>query len=312
MIMKCQMRRRPLGLPFFWRQVTHGQGIETYMQKRDWILVLNACDIDFRVSSFLGREHIYVPPLLEKRAKKELAAYISENLPKPRESADWPLYPHPWLVSLFLLPLVLIHGLILGWWPAPPFLPPPGQWPALGELNSLKILVYGQWERLATALTLHADLRHLSGNLLFGSIFMAFLARLTGVGRALLLTILGGVLGNLASLLAHDPGYRSLGFSTAIFAALGVLAMLTLWREKDAKKLFMPLAAGLGLLALLGTAGEHADYVAHLSGFGAGCLVGAIEGWRMRRGWPGLSQTIAGALGFAIPLLAWAYAFANY
>lgn len=282
------------------------------MQKRDWILVLNACDIDFRISSFMGREHIYVPPILEKRAKKELTAYISENLQKPREHPDWPLHRRPWLACLFMLPLILLHGLILGWWPTPPFLPPSDQWPSIGELNSLKILVYGQWERLATALTLHADLRHLSGNLLFGALFMAFLARLTGIGRALLFTMLGGILGNLASLLAHDPGYRSLGFSTAIFACLGILAMLTIWREKDAKKLFMPLAAGLGLLALLGTAGERTDYLAHLSGFGAGCVVGFLEGWRSRRCWPGMGQVIAGLLGLAIPALAWAYAFATY
>jgi len=47
-------------------------------------------------------------------------------------------------------------------------------WPTLieaGDMDSAKVLA-GQWWRLFTAVTLHADLAHLMGNITFGVIML--------------------------------------------------------------------------------------------------------------------------------------------
>lgn len=171
------------------------------MQRRDWQLVLNACGIPFVLNTFRKREYIYVPPLLERYALKEVNGFEAE-LVRAEAPAPLPVHPYSGLAIFFLLPLILWHGLRFGWWPAPNFLPPPGAWLDAGVLDNVLLRVYGQFYRLATALTLHANLLHLWSNVAVGALFLPLLARVVGLGRALWLTMLGGILGNgLAALL---------------------------------------------------------------------------------------------------------------
>lgn len=78
----------------------------------------------------------------------------------------------------------------------------------------------------------------------------------------------------------YPAAYRSLGASTAIFAGLGLLTGRAIrivvradhphrWRS-----VFVPLAAGLTMLGLYGAGGIHIDVLAHVTGFGAGLLIG--------------------------------------
>lgn len=163
------------------------------------------------------------------------------------------------------------------------------QWPEdlerWGMLDAEKVFSRGEVWRIATALWLHADIAHLTANLVSG--FFIFSAVLTQLGRVrgTLLVILSALLGNAAVVsLNWSNAYRSLGASTAVFGGLGVLTGAALARviygeEKNiARSLFTPLAAGLTLLGLFGAGELHTDVAAHACGFAAGVLGGVIGG----------------------------------
>jgi len=182
----------------------------------------------------------------------------------------------------------------------------------VGELNAER-LQGGEWWRAWTALTLHLDLAHLGANLAAGMWFGWVAGRLLGSGVAWLLTILAAVLANLLEGLLAPPGYRSVGASTAVFAALGLVAAYS-WRERYSLPQrwalrWAPLVAGVVLLGWTGTAGEHTDVFAHLAGFGLGALLGVMAALApARRALARLPQYLAGALALGSLLLAWSLA----
>lgn len=197
----------------------------------------------------------------------------------------------------------------VGWWPAPEQLPPPRLWLAAGALDTLAVRLHHEWYRAVTALTLHADAAHLCGNIAFGALFLALLARGAGLGRALWLMLLGGSLGNaLAVLLRREP-VESIGFSTALFACVGALSGLMALRGAGRREMLLPVAAGAGLLAMLGTEGERTDYLAHVAGLVAGLALGMWEGLRQKRKWPTLPQWLWATLAILLPVVAWRLAF---
>lgn len=269
--------------------------------------MLGARGIPFTLSRFGRQEYIYTPALLEQKAKNEIAAYIKENDRQPQALKPWPLYKNWPLAPLYVLPLIVWQGMNYGWLAVPAILPQPSLWQQIGSLDAIQVILHGEWLRTATALTLHSGIVHLAGNVFFGAFFLALLARLCGVGHAWLLTCMGGVLGNCLSVLTHKLGYASIGFSTALFATVGSLAGILLWRT--AEKVFMPFAAALAFLAMLGVEGANTDYAAHICGLFAGGLLGLFEGAALRHGWLMLPQSLAAAIALAIPVTAWWWSF---
>lgn len=300
----CALQPAP---PPCWIKLTSRQGLSSAVQKRDWQLVLNARGIPFCLCRAGKTEHIFTPALLHALARSELAAYAKENTQQRSGQTEWPLHKKWQLAPVFLLPIIWWHGCQLGWWPTPDFLPNAQSWQASGKLDNVKILIYDQWWRLATALTLHSNVPHLGNNIFFGTIFIAVLARLCGTGRAWLLTIGGGILGNLASIFIHKPGYASIGFSTALFASIGAIAGIRICQHS--KKIFLPLGASIGLLAMLGAEGANTDYAAHICGLCGGFLLGFAAGASQRLNWPQIPQFIAGLAAFLLPVFAWSMAF---
>jgi rhomboid protease GluP len=137
-----------------------------------------------------------------------------------------------------------------------------------------------EWWRAFTALTLHLDQQHLLGNLLFGAAIGILAGRMFGPGVAWLGIVLTGAAANYVGMLVSPPGYRAVGASTAVFAALGLLAGFG-WGQRltlRARRLYRwaPLIAGSCLLALLGAGNEHVDVLGHLLGFLGGILLGWI------------------------------------
>jgi membrane associated rhomboid family serine protease len=136
----------------------------------------------------------------------------------------------------------------------------------------------GEVWRVVTALTLHADVGHLLSNLGFGALYGFFAARLIGPGMAWLAILLGGAFGNLANAWLQAPEHRSIGASTAVFAALGLLAAYSLrvqmTRGQSWAYRWGPLIGGIALLGFTGTGGENTDVTAHGTGFVAGAVLG--------------------------------------
>ena len=180
-------------------------------------------------------------------------------------------------------------------------------WLGAGRMDGGRMLA-GEWWRPVTALTLHADAAHLLGNILFGGFFAYSVIRYFGAGFGWLTIIVCGTLGNVANGFLAGPDHRSLGASTAVFAALGLLSGY-LWRRgfpsgASRREQLAPVIAGIGLLAFTGTGGENTDIGAHLLGFVVGLAGGVVVG---RLGLPmaDRSQTRAALAAVGLVALAW-------
>lgn len=185
-------------------------------------------------------------------------------------------------------------------------------WFTLGAIDSAAILKHGEWWRLITALTLHADLSHLLGNCLIGGLVIHLLSRMIGYGQSWLFLLLTGSIGNLCNIAFRQQPHLSVGFSTSVFAAIGLLTGLQLGRSatRSYKALLLPLGAGAGLLAFLGSEGVRTDLGAHLFGFvngvGGGWLftrTGLVERFQT----PALQVSLL-LMALALPILAWIWA----
>jgi rhomboid protease GluP len=161
-------------------------------------------------------------------------------------------------------------------------------WREAALSDSTRIFGEGEFWRAWTALLLHADGAHLGANLVFGAFFLYWAARSFGPGTAWLAVWLGGAAGNLLNALFYYPEiHRSLGASTAVFAAIGLLAAYPLGCSVRLRKpLFrhtgwIPLVGGALLLGWFGSGqGDvRTDVTAHLAGFLAALPLGFFLAW---------------------------------
>lgn len=182
-------------------------------------------------------------------------------------------------------------------------------WLAVGQMHAGSV-VAGEWWRAVTALTLHLDAEHLVGNLVFGGLFGFLAGRVLGGGVAWLVVIVAGALGNFANAWIQASAHTSIGASTAVFAALGVIVShasrpRTPVQQKAFKR-WSPLIAGIVLFSMTGLGGERTDVAAHVTGFVAGLGIG-WAGCRVPDRWlaaPGV-QVVAGLAAITIIACAW-------
>jgi membrane associated rhomboid family serine protease len=241
---------------------------------RDWHLVLTARGIDARLQRIPSGWELAVPDSELENAIRELRLYMVEN-------RNWPPAPptdsgldNVWVSACVLATLALFHNItrlpdgLFGLFPQ--------DWMNAGAAHVAAIRD-GQWWRLATALTMHTGTTHLAANILIGGVFVIRLCREVGSGAGWCMLLLVGVVGNYANSLIQPYYHQAVGASTAIFGAIGILASLNARRHRlrQFRKWSLPLAAGLALLALLGTGEERTDLLAHLFGF----LCGLAAGW---------------------------------
>ena len=257
-----------------------------------WLLVLAAKKIPHRLFPQGITSRLYVPPVYEGVALHEIRAFERE---RPQPVFAPPSRDHAGLILALFLLLAFWHGLRFHWFsfslPTPPFPALSGDWPARFGLDVVRVRGMGEWWRCVTALTLHADAEHLLGNAVFGMFFFFPLCRRAGIGVGFFLAICAGVLGNGVNALFKEAGVVSIGFSTALFGALGSLCALAALdavrfqlRERGhegaprphpvtrtARRFLFYTGAGLALLGFLGGGAEaRTDYAAHIWGFCAG------------------------------------------
>lgn len=271
----------------------------------EWSLVLSSQGIEHIVESS-GRDwFIFVKERDRYLAQREINLYIQENEQEVAtgekiQLGSWE--PTVWLVLLlgvfYRLTGMQISG--LGYDAIP--------WKKLGYVDVWAV-TQGEWWRLISGLTLHANIAHLMGNVCIGGFFIAILCRKYGSGYGWMLVLLSGIWGNYLNFLIRDYTYNSLGFSTAVFGAVGILVGVRtlengLYLEK---KQILPLVAGLGILSLLGTGGENTDLGAHIFGIFTGVVLGTCLGWCTNRNiLPTLKgNRLLGLLALAIVVGAW-------
>ena len=185
-----------------------------------------------------------------------------------------------------------------------------------GMASSEAITRHGEWWRTLTALSLHADISHFAANLATGLIFAASVLPLLGVGWTWTLILASGAVGNLLNAWSyHNQPHFSIGASTAVFGALGILtACQTLDAFRSTRRVrfwevILPLGAGVALLAYLGAGGGHTDLLAHFWGFIAGGSFGAAATMlHLRKRTPIFGQRILAAIAPGALMLAWFFA----
>lgn len=250
---------------------------------RNWSLVLQAQRIPWRCETLEGELQLLVPVEQYHTACAELRRYEEENRNwPPPPPAEKPQQENSATTIWALVALGLFHILTQQQHPLFGHLPP--DWYNLGSAHAGKILD-GQWWRLVTALTLHSGGVHLAGNIVVGGIFLNRLSRDLGSGLGWSLVLASGLLGNLANALVQNAAHSSIGASTAVFGAVGLLAAINMlrYRPQLRRRWPLPVAAALGLLALLGAGGENTDIGAHLFGFLFGSGLGLLTGLFLRQ-----------------------------
>lgn len=274
---------------------------ETSRKQRlfDVSLVLASQGVDHWIHYENERYVVVVPPELEREAREHIESWIRENRPEPKRPAELDLTVRLQAVLFMAIPIVTYFLLNLGsgnYW-----------YRHYGSAKAARILE-GEWWRTITALTLHADHAHFLSNLVAGYILTNLLNHFLSVGSIVLLATLAAGLGNLLTALTSAPTHNSVGFSTAVFAVLGLLAghhtrNRHVLGEKGIQG-FAPLFAGFFMAVLIGT-GENVDIKAHFFGFMMGALTGFVT-YSIRevlnRMWV---QVVLGLVGMGLYPLAW-------
>jgi rhomboid protease GluP len=277
-----------------------------------WTLVLVALGIEHEVVDLGGQFALRVAPADQRRAEAALAAHDRERLAEARQQVPaapdqgWSAAGVGTAITLAAFYFVT-GGRDTG---------PHGRWLDAGAADASRI-VAGELERTVTALTLHADPMHLFGNAIAGVLLVGALGRWLGGGLACGLTLLSGALGNLLVAYAYRSSHVSVGASTAIFGALGVLGGLQFMRWLAGRKApggrrraLSVIAACLGVFAMLGVGAKNGktDVLAHLFGLAAGLALGLLVGRLVRLPVPRLVGLLVGVASVALLAGAWALA----
>lgn len=139
---------------------------------------------------------------------------------------------------------------------------------------SALFILQGETFRAVTALLLHSDIRHLAGNMAGLLIFGAPFISLSGFGTGPFMLLFAGTLGNLINAHFHKTAHLSIGASTAVMGAAGLLVAFQITQKKTFRlNNIMPVFAGAVLVAMF-SQGERTDVWAHIFGFFCGLAPG--------------------------------------
>ncbi len=271
---------------------------------RIFSLVLLAADIAHRITYHDDRHWaILVAPSQADQASQEIAAYTAENPALPDQDPDSSDFIPTFRAQSSLLILALCCVFLQsGPWQEN------STWFQAGAGDADAILTNHQYYRLITALSLHADGLHLLGNCALGGFLLHYFFHLLGNGIGLAALLFSATLANLINVVAHGGNHHFVGFSTAVFALIGMLSALNFRRHATFGRIriLIPLMVGAAMLAMVGSAGQHTDLGAHffglVTGLGSGYLLGIKNVFALRRSFSlqlGLSLCSAGAIYLA-------------
>jgi len=272
----------------------------------EWAVVLAAADIPHWLQRRLDGWALIVPAPDAAAAMESLDAYDRENGGEGADRGDAVTPSRPVTLAgvyvvLLLMALFAITGSREGH----------SEWFQRGSADATRMMA-GEWWRAVTALTLHADVPHLLGNALAGALLVTAVCQQLGPGVGLWLLLLAGAGGNALTAAVHRGGHVSVGASTVVFGAIGILAALRIIMPGGVGsrpgKWWVAGAASLVLLALLGT-GPNADLLAHVFGLLAGGAVGLLGALTIRWMPPASVQWLLVAAAGAAVYTAWRLAF---
>ena len=284
---------------------------DDFSQANDSALVILAMGAAYWM---IQHEQSYVLCVAEARAgavRRELRAVAALESARGRYGRfEYEEFDFGW-ISFLLYGVVLVACFI--WQGRAPIV-------SLGQADALAMIDGGEWWRAVTALTLHADIVHLVSNLVAGLGFAFFVCRFFGAPAGWFLVLLSGAAGNALNAAVYYPeAHYSIGASTAVFGALGLLTGVGLWAAVSAPERMMilprwliPSFGGLTLLGLFGLGEGNVDVAAHISGFLCGVVFGFF-GAVGQRLFIGLQRWRFGGAGLSLLALglAWWWAWTD-
>ena len=234
----------------------------------EWALVLSSGSIPYEITQRDGLFTLSVEEQFFQKADTLLREYDKENLPSlPEEQKGGAAQSFSALAVSSLLVAFFALGKLTGL--EPDLL-------RIGSASAQKILQGELW-RTVTALSLHADLLHVLSNAFACWVFCAPVISLYGTGAGWALILLCGASGNLITALIYHTAHNSVGASTALFGAVGLLGA---WRcafgrryRLLGRRTWIYIAGTLALVAVIGV-GENVDLLSHLFGAVMGVLFG--------------------------------------
>lgn len=284
----------------------------TDQKSLEWIAVLSAARFDYRLSVDDRHWIIHLPADQSVAALTEIREYeIAEASVSAAQPPPLPLtfrFSHEIYTTLWAIVFLTGCYILFG--------PTSRDSVAVqaGAADAERICG-GEWWRVVTALTLHSNAAHLGGNL-FGLIFLGYVvSRIMGPGLGWFLILASGSIGNAIEAVLVSPYHVSVGASTAVFGALGILvgyrgAQIAVLRQQIRptwRKTWFPLGAGLSLLAMWG-ASPGSDMMAHLTGFFVGLALAIPFGIREFEWMKGPVQKVLDWACVAILVGAWGLA----
>jgi len=173
-------------------------------------------------------------------------------------------------------------------------------------------ILHSELYRSVTSLMIHANAMHLAGNMLGIAIFGTAVCTITGWGVGWFMILATGILGNLMNAVLYKTGHISIGASTAVFGAVGILAAHQFFKKfklpDQRMRAWLSLGAGLAILGFLGS-GEHSDLAAHLFGFMAGIILGAFYGVLLKQPAERIYQTGFFLIAISVLVISWMRGF---
>jgi len=272
----------------------------------EWALVLEAEGMAPEIRS-LGDEFVLLVDSADAhRAVKALWAYESENRPAatPFED-DWsgwgPFYAAAAIAAAMLI--FFVAGMLTE---------PVLHWYDRGSASAERIL-HGELWRTVTALTLHADFAHVIANSIAVVFLVTAAGTVLGPGLAAALVLGIGAGGNLLNAMLHGSSHVSVGASTAIFGAVGLLGGIGVARRRSrgvrGRRAWVPLVASVAILAMIGTSGARVDLWAHLLGLVVGGIAGTCLAAFVNHPVPLRQQWKLGMATVVVILVCWMMAF---
>jgi rhomboid protease GluP len=141
------------------------------------------------------------------------------------------------------------------------------------QYGQVNIYVFqGDYWRLFSSMFIHADIAHIVGNMLFLLIFGLRSEEMFSLPEYLSIYILGGLTGNLLSLLLLPSDTISVGASGAIFSMFGASVIYT--RRSFRQSIIGALIYAFFLLFL--SSGAGVNNFAHIGGLVTGLVIGYL------------------------------------
>ncbi len=271
-------------------------------QASTFSLVLNSSGIGNRVIGANDGFRIEVPELYVDAARDAIYRYQTENPITEEGVSGRHQRPEPKNLSGVVVAFLLLSVHMAVFASAAP-----EDYIAVFGADARRILD-GEVYRCTTALVLHADAAHITGNMVGMVLFGGAVCTVTGSGVGWLMILACGIIGNLSNAFAYETGHLSVGASTAVFGAVGILCALqavnAVRTGKGWKQMFLAFGGGVALLAFLGTS-ARSDVGAHLFGFFSGVLLGGTYRLWMEHPLGRKNQVLCGTIAGSALLLSW-------